>query len=268
MTNININTFAGMTLEEIADAILANGTQFSDELKAAANDFIEDRRIDKEYLEDVEAVAEHEEKRAAAKAIADTQILKEAKVGDQIIVDTAYTCPPMGEHADDDDDVVVSSANALVDDDDEVIVTNGFRGDPEDGLHEVILVDYPEKQAGKNGNGDFRILQLRDKQLCNEWTMLIGEEDLAKRLQEISYNNRGCLAGMTKKRCFAYLMANTFPVWTVKNQKGKVVTYFDEVAYNKYFRWVQQQKQAKEDAYAEKHSLKVDKDDKEAPWKF
>ena len=268
MTNININTFAGMTLEEIADAILANGTQFSDELKAAANDFIEDRRIDKEYLEDVEAVAEHEEKRAAAKAISDTQILKEAKVGDQIIIDTAYTCPPMGEHADDDDDVVVSSANALVDDDDEVIVTNGFRGDPDDGLHEVILVDYPEKQLGKNGNSDFRIFQLRDKQLCNEWTMLVGEEDLPKRLQEISYNNRGCLAGMTKKRCFAYLMASTFTVWTIKNQKGKVVTYFDEVSFNRYFKWVQSQKQEKEDAYAEKHSLKVDKDDKEVPWKF
>ena len=267
MTNININTFAGMTLEEIADAILANGTQFSDELKAAANDFIEDKRIDKEYLEDVEAVAEHEEKRAAAKAISDTQILKEAKVGDQIIVDTAYTCPPMGEHADDDDEIIVK-ANALVDDDDEVVVNKGFRGDPEDGLHTVVLVDYPEKQEGRNGNGDYRVLRFRDKELFNEWTMIVSEEDLGKRLQEISYNNKGCLAEMTKKRCFAYLMVNGFSAWTVKNNKGRVVTYFDEYNFNKYFRWVQQQKQEKEDAYAQRHSKQISKEELKAPWEY
>lgn len=217
----------------------------------------EQMRIDAEYTQDVPA--------PAPKAEAPKHTLKDAShVGCTILTDTAY----VHESHEEDDDEVVVAANAIVDDDDEVVVQKGFRGDPEDGMHNVILVDYPERQQGKNGNGDYRIFHFRDVQLCNEWTLVVGEADLGKRLQEISYNNKGMLAGMTKKRAFASLMVNPVACWTVKNLKGRVVTYFDEPAFNKYNNWIQLQKATKEDAYAEKHSKKVDVSDKAADFAF
>lgn len=217
----------------------------------------EQMRIDAEYTQDVPA--------PAPKAEVPKHTLKDASnVGCSILVDTAF----VPDCHDDDDDEFVIAANNIVDDDNEVVVQKGFRGDPEDGMHQIILVDYPERQQGKNGNGDYRVFHFRDVKLCNEWTMVVGEADLAKRLQEISYNNKGMLAGMTKKRAFASLMVNPVACWTVKNLKGRVVTYFDEVGYNKYFNWVQTQKSDKEFQYATKHSAKILAEDKAASFAF
>ena len=262
------------TLFSAADAseilALANSIDTSDwdtarlaEFHDAIETLKEQMRIDEEYKQDVPAVA--------PKAEPKVHILKDAsRVGCTCLVDNAFVINPMGEHDEDDADVIVAAANNIVDDDDEVVVQKGFKGDPDDGEHNIILVDYPEKQIGKNGNGDYRVLRFRDVQLCNEWTLVVGEDDLAKRLQEISYNNKGVLAGMTKKQCFGWMMSQTkgFHCWTVKNLKGKVVTYFDESAYTKYFRWVQTQKASKEDAYAQKHSAKISVEQKEASYKF
>lgn len=218
----------------------------------------EQMRIDAEYTQDVPTPAPKKE--------APKHTLKDASsVGCTILTDTAFV-PDC--HRDDDDEVIVT-ANAIVDDDDEKeIVQRGFKGDPEDGMHHIILVDYPERQQGKNGNSDYRVFRLRDAELYNEWTLVVGEDDLVKRLQEISYNNKGMLAGMTKKRAFASIMANPITCWTVKNLKGRVVTYFDEQAYTKYNNWIQTQKAAKEFAYAERHSAKIDVTDKAADFAF
>lgn len=267
MTNFS-SLFSSANAAEIL--ALANSIDTSDwdtarlaEFSEAIENLKEQMRIDKEYTEDLPKVD-------ATPCKAPEHTLKDAShVGCTCLVDNAFVINPMGEHDEDDADVIVAAANNIIDDDDEVVVQKGFKGDPDDGEHNIILVDYPEKQIGKNGNGDYRVLRFRDVQLCNEWTLVVGEDDLAKRLQEISYNNKGVLAGMTKKQCFGWMMSQTkgFPCWTVKNLKGKVVTYFDESAYTKYFRWVQTQKASKEDAYAQKHSAKISADQKEASYK-
>lgn len=231
-----------------------------EEYQNAMETLREQMRIDKEYTEDVPA--------PAPKAEAPKHTLKDAsdKVGCGFIVDTAFV-PEAGEDPD-DAEIIVEKANAVVDDDDEVVVQKGFRGDPEDGQHHVIFVDYPERQQGKNGNGDYRIFRLRDVELYNEWTLVVSETDVVKRLQEISYDNHGMLSGMTKKRAFASLMVNPISCWSVKNLKGRVVTYFDEQAFTKYFTWVQSQKAEREDAYAEKHSKKVEASEKATQFAF
>jgi hypothetical protein len=207
-------------------------------------------RIDAEYQQDVNT----QPKVAAPKH----EIHDASKVGCTNLADAAFV------PGDDDDEVIPT----IVDDDDEdVVIQKGFRGDPDDGMHNVILVDYPDRQPGKNGNSDYRILHFRDAKLFNEWTVFVSEDDLVKRLQEISYNNRGMLSGLTKKKAFASMMMNPVACWTVKNQKGRVVTYFDEVHFNKYLAWVQSQKAAAEDAYAQRHSKEVSRDEKELPWK-
>lgn len=208
-------------------------------------------RIDAEYQQDVPT----ETRKVSAPK---HEIRDASNVGCTNLVDAAFV-----PGSDDDDEVIPT----IVDDDDEVVVQSGYRGDPDDGMHQVVLVDYPDRQPGKNGNSDYRILQFRDVKLYNEWTMFVSEDDLVKRLQEISYNNKGMLSGMTKKKAFASLMVNPITCWTVKNQKGKVVTYFDEHHFNKYFTWVQSQKAAAEDAYAQRHSKEVSKEEKQAPWK-
>jgi len=160
-------------------------------------------------------------------------------------------------HENGDDELIPEMADDD-DDDEKVTIQKGYRGDPDDGAHQIILVDYPDRQQGRNGNSDYRVFHFRDTKLYNEWTMFVSEDDLVKRLQEISYNNRGMLSGLTKKKAFACLMMKPFSCWTVKNQKGKVVTYFDEVHFNKYFTWVMGEKAAAEDAYAQRHSAKAD----------
>lgn len=262
MTNFS-KIFASADAAEILALANSIDTSAMDELQLAEfhnaiEALKEQMRIDAEYTEDVPA--------PAPKAEMPKHTLKDAShVGCTILTDTAFV--PDAHHEEDDDEVVVA-ANAIVDDDDEVVVQKGFRGDPEDGMHHITLVDYPERQQGKNGNGDYRVFHFRDMELFNEWTLVVGEADLTKRLQEISYNNKGMLAGMTKKRAFASLMVNPIACWTVKNLKGRVVTYFDEPAYNKYNTWIQTQKAAKEDAYAEKHSKKVDAEQKAAAHSF
>lgn len=264
MTNFS-SLFSAADASEIL--ALANSIDTSDwdtarlaEFHSAIEGLKEQMRIDKEYTEDLPKVD-------ATPCKAPEHTLKDAShVGCTCLVDAAFV-PQAGEDPD-DAEIIVASANSVADDDDQIVVQKGFRGDPDDGLHHIVVVDYPQKQEGKNGNGDYRVLRFRDVQLNNEWTMVVGEEDLAKRLQEISYNNRGMLAGMTKKQCFASLMINPVTCWTVKNLKGKVVTYFDEAAYNKYFRWVQSQKASKEDAYAQKHSKQVTATEKAVTWEF
>ena len=262
MTNFS-SIFSSANAAEILALANSMDTSAMDEFQLAefhnaVEALKEQMRIDKEYTEDVPA--------PAPKAEAPKHILKDASnVGCTTLVDTAF----VPDCHDDDDDEFVIAANNIVDDDDEKeVVQKGFRGDPEDGMHHVILVDYPERQQGKNGNGDYRVFHFRDVKLCNEWTMVVGEADLAKRLQEISYNNKGMLAGMTKKRAFASLMVNPVSCWTLKNLKGRVVTYFDEVAYTKYFTWVQTQKSDKEFQYATKHSAKILAEDKAASFAF
>ena len=221
------------------------------EYNEAMEDLKEKIRIDEEYQQDVPAVTE--------KVAAPKHELKDAShVGCTNLADAAFV-----PGSDEDDEVIP----AIVDDDDEVVVLKGFRGDPEDGMHTVILVDYPERQPGKHGNSDYRILRLRDTKLCNEWTVFVSEDDLVRRLQEISYNNRGMLSGMTKKKAFASMMVNPITCWTVKNLKDKVSTYFDEFHYMNYIRWMQEQKAAAEDARAQRHSKEVAADEKELPWK-
>lgn len=207
-------------------------------------------RIDAEYQQDVNI---------QPKVTAPKHELRDASnVGVTNLTDAAFV------PGDDDNEVIPE----IVDDDDEdVVIQKGFRGDPNDGMHEVILVDYPVRQPGKNGNSDYRILHFRDAKLFNEWTVFVSEDDLVKRLQEISYNNKGMLSGLTKKKAFANMMMNPVTCWTVKNQKGRVVTYFDEVHFNKYFTWLQAQKAAAEDVYAQRHSKEVTKEEKELPWK-
>ena len=261
MTNLS-SLFASANAAEILK--LANSIDTSEmdtlqlhEFNDAIEALKEQMRIDAEYTQDVPA--------PAPKAEAPKHTLKDASaVGCSILVDTAFV--PDSSHPEDDDEVVVTANNVFDDDDEAAVVQKGFRGDPEDGMHHIILVNYPDRQQGKNGNGDYRVFHFRDAELYNEWTMVVSEEDVAKRLQEISYNNRGMLTGMTKKRAFASLMVNPVSAWTVKNLKGKVVTYFDEVSYNKYFKWVQEQKTEREDAYAQKHSKKVSADEKAATW--
>ena len=269
MTNFS-SVFASASAEEILK--LANSIDTSEmdtfelqEFNEAFATLKEKMRIDREYTEDLPALDAKTTREAPEHTLKDA-----SHVGCTCLVDDAFVVNPMGEEDPDDRDVIVAAANNIVDDDDEVVVQQGFRGDPDDGSHQIILVDYPQKQEGKNGNGDYRVLRLRDVELCNEWTLVVGEADVAKRLQEISYNNKGALAGMTKKQCFGWMMSQTkgFPCWTVKNLKGKVVTYFDESAYTKYFRWVQSQKAAKEDAYAQKHSKEVTADEKAVTWAF
>lgn len=263
MTNFS-SIFSSANAAEILALANSMDTSAMDEFQLAefhnaVEALKEQMRIDKEYTEDVPA--------PAPKAEAPKHTLKDASnVGCTTLIDTAFV-PEAGEDPD-DGEIIVAAANAIVDDDDEVVVQKGFRGDPEDGMHQIILVDYPERQQGKNGNGDYRVFHFRDVKLCNEWTMVVGEADLAKRLQEISYNNKGMLAGMTKKRAFASLMVNPVSCWTLKNLKGRVVTYFDEVAYTKYFTWVQTQKSDKEFAYATKHSAKILAEDKAASFAF
>ena len=261
MTNLS-SLFSHADASEIL--ALANSIDTSEmdtaqlaEFNSAIEALKEQMRIDAEYQQDVPA--------PAPKTAAPAHTLKDASaVGCGILVGSAFV-PEAGDDPD-DREIVIEAANTIVDDDDEVVVQKGFRGDPEDGMHHIILVDYPQKQAGKNGNGDYRVLHFRDVLLYNEWTMVVSEEDLVKRLQEISYNNQGMLACMTKKRAFASLMVNPVTCWTVKNLKGRVVTYFDEVSYTKYNNWIQGQKADREDAYAQRHSKKVSAEEKAASW--
>lgn len=209
-------------------------------------------RIDAEYQQDVPA--------AKVKVDAPKLEIKDAShVGCTNLVDNAFV-PEIG----DDEEVI---PEAVVDDDDEVVVQKGYRGDPDDGIHQVILVDYPDRLPGKNGNSDYRVLRLRDSKLFNEWTVFVSEDDLVKRLQEISYNNKGMLSGMTKKKAFASIMVNPITCWTTKNMKSHVTTYFDEHAFSKYFKWMQSQKAEAEAAYAQRHSKEISKEEKELPWK-
>lgn len=209
-------------------------------------------RIDAEYQQDVPTETR---KVSTLKH----EIRDASNVGCTNLVDAAFV-----PNSDDDDEVIPT----IVDDDDEdVVIQKGFRGDPDDGMHNIILVEYPDRQPGRNGNSDYRIFHFRDVKLFNEWTVFVSEDDLLKRLQEISYNNRGMLSGLTKKKAFASMMVNPIACWTVKNQKGRVVTYFDEHHFNKYFTWLQSQRAAAEDAYAQRHSKEVSKEEKQAPWK-
>jgi len=224
-------------------------------------------RIDAEYQQDVntqpKVAAPKHELRDASKVGCTN--LEENTFVPQGRDEDAMSMQNKLRHENGDDELIPPVVDD--DDDEKTTVQKGFRGDPDDGMHSVILVDYPDRQPGKNGNSDYRILRFRDAKLYNEWTVFVSEDDLVKRLQEISYNNKGMLSGMTKKRAFASMMVNPFSCWTLKNLKGKVVTYFDEEHFHKYYNWIQSQKAAAEDAYAQRHSREVSSEEKELPWK-
>ena len=252
MKNTNMN------LEMIADAILAGNFDFSAydldnkaELENAAHFYAEQKRIDREYQEEVPVA----EKKADVKS---EHTLKDASatVGCGTLVESAFD----SYHADDDDDELIE---AVPSDDDDVVVQRGYRGTPEDGEHIVKLVEYPERQQGKNGKGDYRVLRLRDVKTYLEWTAFIAEEDLMERLSQISYNNKGILSGLNKKKSFESLMFNAFSVWTCNRAKGEgVITYYDENKFQRYFRWAQEQKAEAEAKYASKHSKNVSNEEK------
>ena len=238
-----------LKLAETVDITRMDAAQLA-EYQDALECLKEKVRIDAEYQQDVNT---------QPKVVAPKHELHDAsQVGVRNLEEAAFV-----PGSDEDDEVIP----AIVDDDDEVVVKAGFRGDPDDGMHQVVLVDYPDRQPGKHGNSDYRVLRFRDVKLCNEWTVFVSEDDLVKRLQEISYNNKGMLSGMTKKKAFASMMVNPITCWTTKNLKDRVTTYFDEHAFNKYFTWMQSQKAAREDAYAQRHSKEVSQEEKELPWK-
>ena len=253
-----------MNLEQIADAILAGNFDFSGydldskaELENAAQYYAEQSRIDREYQEDVPVAQPKEE-------VKSEHTLKDASsvVGCGLLVEDAFV-PDMSE---DDDDVLVESSS---DDDDDAVVARGYRGTPEDGLHIVTLVEYPEKQHGKNGKGDFRIFKFRDVKTYLEWTAFVAEADLMDRLSQISYNNKGMFSGMNKKKSFESMMVNPIDVWTCKRGTGDgVITYYDENKFQRYFRWVQSQKTEAELKYATRHSKNVSNAEKAEEWNF
>ena len=252
-----------MNLEAIADAILAGNFDFSGydldskaELENSAQYYAEQKRIDREYLEDVPEVEEKTEVKAE-------HTLKDASkvVGCGILVDNAY----VHDMSEDDDDVVVESP---MDDDDDVTVARGYRGTPDDGMHIVTLVEYPERQHGKNGKGDFRIFKFRDVKTYLEWTAFVAEDDLMDRLGQISYNNKGMFSGMNKKKSFESMMVNPIDVWTCKRGNGNgVITYYDENKFQRYFRWVQSQKEEAELKYNSK-SKNVSNSEKAQSYQF
>lgn len=253
-----------MNLEQIADAILAGNFDFSGydldnkaELENAAQFYAEQKRIDREYQEDVPTSQPKAEQKTE-------HTLKDASkvVGCGTLVESAFD----NYHADDDDDELIE---AVPSDDDDVVVQRGYRGTPEDGEHIVKLVEYPERQQGKNGKGDFRVLRLRDVKTYLEWTAFIAEEDLMERLSQISYNNKGILSGLNKKKSFESLMFNAFSVWTCNRAKGEgVITYYDENKFQRYFRWAQEQKADAELKYATKHSKNVSNEEKAKDYQF
>ena len=109
-------------------------------------------RIDAEYKQDVNT----QPKVATPK----TELKDASKVGCTNLSDAAFV------PGDDDDVEVIPEISD--DDDEDVVIQKGFRGDPDDGMHQVILLDYPDRQPGKNGNSDYRILHFRDVKLGRE----------------------------------------------------------------------------------------------------
>ena len=253
---------SALTAQQILDlANTADLTGMDDfqlaEFNRAVEALKEQVRIDAEYQQDVPVVEEKAEP-------AEKPVLKDASkvVGCGLLVDNAY----VHDMSEDDDDVIVESSS---DDDDDVVVARGYRGTPEDGEHIVTLVDYPDKQHGKNGKGDFRIFRFRDVKTYLEWTAFVAEDDLMDRLSQISYNNNGMFSGMNKKKAFESMMVNPIDVWTCKRTVGDgVITYYDENKFNRYFRWVSSQKAEAELKYATKHSKNVSNEERAKDYQF
>ena len=56
---------------------------------------------------------------------------------------------------------------------------------------------------------------------------------LVQTLEAINYFNEGMLAGKKGMVAINYLQGHKFDCWVLKNEKGKVLTYFDKVKYDK-----------------------------------
>ena len=109
----------------------------------------------------------------------------------------------------------------------------GRWGNPEDGVHQVILDGEPEVKPGRNGNDPYAVFELRDVKSQIAWKAFVSTKDIIKTITEISFNNRGFLGGMSAQKALNSIQKNHFRCWTVEDKEKKIRTYFDEEKANK-----------------------------------
>lgn len=161
------------------------------------------------------------------------------------------------------------------------VVDSGYRADPEDGEHKVVIKEYREGK-GQNGRDDYLVFTMKDVADGRTWDMLLSvpsAQAVANFVNTISSNNMGVFEGQTMFKSFQKLiMGKTqFFVWTAKRQRdGKVLTYVDMEAYRKYLyatgnreASAELRKQKRDDAAAAETYIKKASDNVragKAPW--
>ena len=127
-------------------------------------------------------------------------------------------------------------------DDEEIELGEGWRGTPDNGLHEVKIIEA-FKCKGRNGNPDFRIFLLRDIADGREWKTLVGDDVLNDTIRSINYYNYNMLRQLkakgiptTKENVINLLKEKAFKVWTQRKIKDpkEALTYFNEEKYQNY----------------------------------
>lgn len=130
------------------------------------------------------------------------------------------------------------------------------RGTPEEGMHMVTLRGEPEVKNGYDG--PYVRMELRNEiGIC--WTTSFSAADFSKILTDISYHNKGMLAGKRPAAAIAFLYNHSFSVWTLQTEKGKTATYFNEERFSRRLFAIQNNKA---NAKPEAPAPKLEK----APW--
>lgn len=160
-------------------------------------------------------------------------------------------------------------------------VDSGYKADPDDGEHKVIIKEYREGK-GRNGNSDYLIFTLKDTVTGRLWDMLLSvgsTQDIINFIGTISSNNLGVFEGMENIKAFQKLIMGKqmFFVWTAKRERdGRILTYIDQKKYENYLYWNRQREdkaqlrqQKRDDAAAAEKVIKENSDkvrEGKAPW--